>query len=69
MHCASHCALIPLALRGRLRLQPGARLMVVAFNGGLRFMHERPASKLRGIARFIDTKVKREPDHPLRAPH
>lgn len=56
---------IPLAVRERLRLQPGARLMVVEFNGGLRLMPVRPASALRGIARGIDTRVQREPDRTL----
>ena len=56
---------IPLAVRERLRLLPGTRLMVIEFNGGLRLMPERPASALRGIARGIDTQVPREPDRPL----
>lgn len=56
---------IPLAVRERLRLQPGARLMVVEFSGGLRLVPERPASALRGIARGIDTQIQREPDRTL----
>ena len=56
---------IPLAVRERLRLQPGARLMVVEFSGGLRLMPVLPAAALRGIARGIDTRVHREPDRPL----
>ncbi len=56
---------IPLAVRQRLKLQPGAKLMVVEFNGGLRLMPLQPAAQLRGIARGIDTTVQREPDRLL----
>lgn len=56
---------IPLELRRRLKLEPGSRLMVVEFNGGLRLMPLKPPSELRGIARGVATDVEREPDRPL----
>ncbi len=56
---------IPLAVRQRLKLLPGAKLMVVEFNGGLRLMPLQPAASLRGIARGIDTTLVREPDRAL----
>ncbi len=56
---------IPLAVRERMQLKPGAKLMVVEFNGGLRLMPHRPASELRGIARGINTAVPRDADREL----
>ncbi len=56
---------IPLAVRQRLKLLPGAKLMVVEFNGGLRLMPLQPAASLRGIARGIDPSVPRDPDRAL----
>jgi AbrB family looped-hinge helix DNA binding protein len=53
---------IPLEVRKRLNLQPGAKLQVVEFNGGLRLLPVQPPSALRGIARGIDTRIEREPD-------
>lgn len=56
---------IPLAVRQRLKLQPGAKLQVIEFNGGLRLMPLTPPSALRGIARGIDTQITRDDDRPL----
>lgn len=56
---------IPQGVRERLQLQPGAKMMVIEFNGGVRLVPLRPASSLRGIARGIDTHVEREPDRRL----
>jgi AbrB family looped-hinge helix DNA binding protein len=56
---------IPLEVRQRMRLQPGAKLSVVEFNGGLRLMPVQPPSALRGIARGIATDIVREPDRAL----
>jgi AbrB family looped-hinge helix DNA binding protein len=53
---------IPLAVRERLKLQAGTKLMVVDFNGGLRLMPLRSASELRGIARGIHPDIAREAD-------
>lgn len=54
---------IPLAVRQRL--QPGAKLQVIEFKGGLRLMPLTPPSALRGIARGIDTQITRDDDRPL----
>ena len=56
---------IPLAFRERLQLQPGAKMMMLEFNGGLRLVPLRPAAALRGIARGVGTTIEREPDRPL----
>ena len=53
---------IPLEVRRRMKLEPGAKLMVVEFNGGLRLLPLKPPSALRGIARGIDTSIEPEPD-------
>jgi AbrB family looped-hinge helix DNA binding protein len=56
---------IPLEVRRRMKLQPGAKLMVVEFNGGLRLVPLVPPSSLRGIARGVTPDIPREPDRPL----
>ena len=56
---------IPLEVRRRMKLEPGAKLMVVEFNGGLRLLPLKPPSALRGIARGIDTRIEAEPDRPI----
>lgn len=56
---------IPQALRERLALRPGAKMMVIEFNGGLRLVPLRPAAALRGIARGVDTTIDGEPDRTL----
>ena len=56
---------IPLAVRERLNLRAGTKMLVVAFNGGLRLMPLRSAAELRGIARGISTDVPRDADRRL----
>ena len=56
---------IPLDVRRRMKLEPGAKLMVLEFNGGLRLMPLKPVAALRGIARGISAGVEREPDRAL----
>jgi AbrB family looped-hinge helix DNA binding protein len=56
---------IPRALRDRLELRPGAKLMVVEFNGGLCLMPIQPAASLRGIAHGISPDIEREHDRLL----
>jgi AbrB family looped-hinge helix DNA binding protein len=53
---------IPLAVRQRLNLRPGAKLQVIDFKGGLWLMPPLPPSALRGIARNIDTTIQHDPD-------
>lgn len=56
---------IPLDVRQRLGLRPGAKLDVVALNGIVRLVPVRSPASLRGIARGVDTRIEREPDRPL----
>ncbi len=56
---------IPLDVRRRMKLEPGAKLMVVEFDGGLRLIPLKPPSALRGIARGVDATIERDPDRPL----
>lgn len=56
---------IPLDVRRRMQLQPGAKLMVVEFNGGLRLLPLKPPAALRGIARGVGTDIDSEPDRSL----
>ena len=56
---------IPLAVRQRMKLLPGAKLQVVEFNGERRLLPLKRPSTLRGIARGIDITLVREPDRPL----
>lgn len=56
---------IPLEVRRRMNLQPGAKLTVVEFNGGLRLMPQVAPASLRGIARGINPDVTRDDDRPL----
>jgi AbrB family looped-hinge helix DNA binding protein len=56
---------IPLEVRRRMKLQPGTKLMVVEFNGGLRLMPLQPPAALRGIARGVSPVIEDEPDRPL----
>ena len=56
---------IPLELRRRLKIEPGAKLQVIEVNGVLRLLPMRPASAMRGIARGIDPTIEDEPDRLL----
>lgn len=53
---------IPLEVRRRMKLEVGAKLMVIETPGGLRLVPLKPPSALRGIARGITTDIEREPD-------
>ncbi|MDO9314187.1 MAG: AbrB/MazE/SpoVT family DNA-binding domain-containing protein [Burkholderiaceae bacterium] len=53
---------IPLEVRRRMKLEPGAKLMVIETPGGLRLVPLKPPVALRGIARGITTDIEREPD-------
>jgi AbrB family looped-hinge helix DNA binding protein len=56
---------IPLEVRRRMKLQPGTRLAVIEFNGGLRMFPLLSPSTLRGIARGVGTDIESEPDREL----
>ena len=56
---------IPLEVRRRMKLEPGTKLGVIEFNGGLRMFPLLSPSTLRGIARGIATDIESEPDRAL----
>lgn len=56
---------IPLDVRRRLKLEPGAKLSVVELNGALRMTPLKAPSALRGIARGVSIDIVRETDHRL----
>ncbi len=56
---------IPLEVRKRMKLEPGAKLMVIETPGGLRLVPLQPPAALRGIARGVSTDIEREPDRLL----
>lgn len=53
---------IPLAVRKALGLKPGVKMQVVQYDNRIEFIPVRPASKLRGSLRGIDTDVPRDAD-------
>ncbi|MDR3419338.1 MAG: AbrB/MazE/SpoVT family DNA-binding domain-containing protein [Nevskia sp.] len=53
---------IPLAVREALRLKPGLKMQVVQYEDRIEFIPVRPAKKLRGSLRGIDTDVPRDAD-------
>lgn len=56
---------IPLAIRQRMKLVPGSKLSVVAFNGGLRMMPVQPPSAFRGLARGLNVDIQRDTDRQV----
>lgn len=56
---------IPLDVCRRTQIQPGARLTVVELDGALRLFPVTLPSSLRGIARGVDARIKREADRAL----
>ena len=56
---------IPLEVRKRMKLEPGAKLMVIETPGGLRLVPLQPPAALRGIARGVATDIERERDRLL----
>jgi AbrB family looped-hinge helix DNA binding protein len=53
---------IPRAIRERLGLAAGQKVQVIAVDGRIQLIPVRPAKKLRGLLRGIDTSVPRDPD-------
>jgi AbrB family looped-hinge helix DNA binding protein len=51
---------IPRAIRERLKLKPGQRLHVMAFQNRIEFIPLRSARTLRGFLRSIDTSSSRD---------
>ena len=57
--------IIPSAARRCLRLRPGSKPVVVAFNGSVHLLPLQPAAALRGITRGVETAVSRELDRAV----
>ncbi len=53
---------IPQAVREALHLKPGLKMQVVQYEDRIEFIPVRPAKKLRGSLRGIDTDVPRDAD-------
>lgn len=53
---------IPQAVREALGLAPGVKMQVVQYEDRIEFIPQRPARKLRGALRGIDTTVPRDND-------
>jgi|TARA_A100001388_G_scaffold182084_1_gene136417 AbrB family looped-hinge helix DNA binding protein len=51
---------IPKEIRSRLSISAGDSLQVIPFEGRIELVPSRDAKELRGIARGIETAVKRE---------
>jgi AbrB family looped-hinge helix DNA binding protein len=53
---------IPQAVRERLKLRPGEKCQVIAFDGRIEFIPLRPMRSLRGSLAGLDTRVDRQDD-------
>ena len=53
---------IPRPVRESMRLVPGQKLQVVAYDGRIELIPEKDTSELRGFVRGISTDVEREED-------
>ena len=53
---------IPRPVRDRLRLRPGQRMQVIAYNGRVELVPERDIAELRGFVKGINTAFARETD-------
>ena len=56
---------IPAEVARRMKLEPGAKMMLVEFNRGLRLLPLDEPAAFRGIARGIDTTLEDESDLTL----
>jgi AbrB family looped-hinge helix DNA binding protein len=53
---------IPRALREALSIRPGQKVQVIQYEGRIELIPLKPAKKMRGFLKGIDTTVEREPD-------
>jgi AbrB family looped-hinge helix DNA binding protein len=51
---------IPKAIREKLKLVPGQKVQVVAYENRVEFLPLRPARELRGLLRGMDTSFERD---------
>jgi AbrB family looped-hinge helix DNA binding protein len=53
---------IPRALRVALSIKPGQKVQVIQYEGRIELIPLKPAKKMRGFLKGMDTTVEREPD-------
>ena len=53
---------VPREVRESMKLKPGQKMSVLAYDGQIRLLPVRTAQEMRGIARGIDTSIPDEPD-------
>lgn len=51
---------IPLAIREKLRIEPGQRVQAIAFENRVELIPVRSAKSMRGFLRGLDTRVERD---------
>ena len=55
---------IPLEVREALKILPGMKVQVFAFEDRIELVPERSMQEMRGFLRGVDTSVEREEDRP-----
>jgi AbrB family looped-hinge helix DNA binding protein len=53
---------VPREVRESMKLKPGQKMSVLAYDGQIRLLPIRTPQEMRGIARGIDTSIPDEPD-------
>ncbi len=51
---------IPLAIREKLRIEPGQKIQAIAFENRVELIPVQSARSMRGFLRGIDTKIERD---------
>jgi AbrB family looped-hinge helix DNA binding protein len=55
---------IPSRVREQLKVEPGQKVKVIAYDNRIEMIPVRPIKETRGFLEGIDTEVDREPDRP-----
>ena len=53
---------IPRAIREALSIKPGQKVQMIQYEGRIELIPLKPAKKMRGFLKGIDTTIEREPD-------
>jgi AbrB family looped-hinge helix DNA binding protein len=56
---------IPKEIRKSLKIQPGQKVQVIAYESRIELVPVRPLKRMRGFLKGIGTHVRREPDRRL----
>jgi AbrB family looped-hinge helix DNA binding protein len=56
---------IPKEIRESLKIQPGQKVQVIAYESRIELVPVRPLKRMRGFLKGIRTHVRREPDRDL----